>query len=256
MPRSRSLQAAAVLLGLLVVASGASAQTRWVVDSKASLAWWQINPHLHHLWATTCPGEPSWRPGEGRSSGWAINPALELAESGYGLVDDTVHVPKYPRHRIHAGVCAEAVRGDVVATDTVHWRGVHGKVAVVAEALIMGESMRDVSMHRVLQTGQHPEITFALDSFVGMTRRGDTLSGRAVGTLTIRGVAKPTTAAVRAFPDQGGMRVLAKWRIPATDLLELAPGLEYIGLGVNTRLWKDFFMGTDLVLRPAAAAGD
>ncbi len=256
MPRSRSLQAAAVLLGLLVVASGASAQTRWVVDSKASLAWWQINPHLHHLWATTCPGEPSWRPGEGRSSGWAINPALELAESGYGLVDDTVHVPKYPRHRIHAGVCAEAVRGDVVATDAVHWRGVHGKVAVVAEALIMGESMRDVSMHRVLQTGQHPEITFALDSFVGMTRRGDTLSGRAVGTLTIRGVAKPTTAAVRAFPDAGGMRVLAKWRIPATDLLELAPGLEYIGLGVNTRLWKDFFMGTDLVLRPAAAAGD
>src|SRR5438132_6545877 len=113
MPRSRSLHAAAVLLGLLVVASAASAQTRWVVDSKASLAWWQINPHLHHLWATTCPGEPSWRPGEGRSSGWAINPALPLAETGYGLTDDTIHVPKYPRHRIHQGVCAEAVRGDV-----------------------------------------------------------------------------------------------------------------------------------------------
>src|SRR2546425_12029730 len=76
---------------LVGVASAGHGQARWVVEPTTSLAWWQMVPHLHHLWATTCPGEPSWRPGEGRSSGWAINPALELAESGYGLIDDTVH---------------------------------------------------------------------------------------------------------------------------------------------------------------------
>ncbi len=254
--RSRWLHPAAALLGLLFVASAAHAQARWVVDSKLSLAWWQVVPHLHHLWATTCPGEPSWRPGEGRSSGWAINPALPLAEAGYAISMDTIQVPKYPRHRVHEGVCAEAVRGEVVAPDTVRWRGVHGTVAVVAEALIMGESMRDVSMHRVMQTGQHPEITFALDSLVGMTKRGDTLVGNAMGVVTIRGVVKPTTASVKAFHDAGGMRVLAKWHIPAQDLLELAPGLHYIGMGAETRFWKLFFMGVDLVLRPAAASGN
>ena len=120
----------------------------------------------------------------------------------------------------------------------------------------MGESMRDVSMHRVLQAAQHPEITFALDSLVGMTKRGDTLSGSAVGTITIRGVAKPTRAALKAFPDAGGMRVLARWRIPPIDLYEFTPGLRYIDLGVQTKFWKDFFMGVDLVLRPAAASGN
>jgi len=45
---------------------------------------------------------------------------------------------------------------------------------------------------------------------VGLTKQADTLFGSAVGTLTVRGVQKPTTIAVRAFPVAGGMRVLAK----------------------------------------------
>jgi hypothetical protein len=45
--------------------------------------------------------------------------------------------------------------------------------------------------------------------------------------------------------------VLAKWRVPVLTLLKLAPRLEYVSLA-NTRVWKDFFMGADLVLHPEA----
>ena len=49
------------------------------------------------------------------------------------------------------------------------------------------------------------------------------------------------------------MRVLAKWRVPAATLqLELIPKIRYLGLGVNTLIWQDFFMGADVVLRPEA----
>ena len=250
--RLRRRTLAAALVGLLAAAGAAPAQTRWVVDPKTSLAWWQVSPHLNHLWATTCPGEPSWRPGEGRSSGWNINPYLELPRTGYANVEDTVHVPLYPRHRVHP-VCVEAVRGVVVVPDTVHWRGMRGKVDVRGDALITGETVRDVMMHQVLETAQFPEISFTLDSLVDMSKQADTLRGSAVGTLTVRGVQRPTTAAVKAFPEAGGMRVLAKWRVWAPDLmLQLTPKLNYLGLGVNTAIWRDVFMGADLVFRPEA----
>ena len=145
--------------------------------------------------------------------------------------------------------------GQVVAPDTVHWLGVHGSVAVLVDALISGEAMRDVMMHQIMHTEAYPEVQFALDSLVGMIRQGDTLVGSAVGTLTIRTVQKPIVAAVTAFPDSGGLRVLAKWRFPARLLLlEFTPALNYLGLGANTYLWHDFFMGADLVLRPSGIA--
>src|SRR5882672_8525183 len=57
-----------LLIGCLLLTgpAAAHAQMRWVVDSRSSLAWWQVSPNLNHLWATTCPGDSSWRPGEGR----------------------------------------------------------------------------------------------------------------------------------------------------------------------------------------------
>jgi hypothetical protein len=242
---------AAALIGLLAAAA-AQAQTRWVVDSKASLAWWQMSPNLNHLWATTCPQERSWRPGENRSSGWTIDPKLKMPRSGYGNVEDTVHVPLFPRPHV-TDVCSEAVEGQVLLPDTMGWRGAHGQVAVRSDALITGEAMRDVTMHQVMETFRFPEIIFALDSVVGITQEADTLFGRAVGTLTLGGRPVPTTAAVKSFPEAGGMRVLAKWRIPATDLqVEFFPRLHSYGLGVNTLIWRDLFMGADLVFRPEA----
>jgi len=260
MVRSRSLHKvrrrtlATALVGLVTAVAAVPAQTHWTIDPKTSIAWWQMSPHLNHLWATTCPGDPDWRPGEGRSSGFTINPKLKLPRTGYANVDDTVHVPMYPRHTV-SPVCQEAIRGEVVVPDTLHWRGVLGTVAVHGDALVTGEAMRDVMMHQVMQTMLHPEIDFVLDSLVGMTKQADTLVGHAMGTLTVSGVPKRIDAALKAFPDAGGMRVLVKWRMPATALLELAPKLHYLGLGVTTHIWHTFFMGADLMFRrgPATA---
>jgi hypothetical protein len=239
------------LAGLLVPVS-VHGQGRWVVDSKSSLAWWQMSPNLNHLWATTCPADRNWRPGESRSSGWHINPRIKLPTYGYGNVEDTVHVPLFPRDTVRP-FCVQAVRGEVVVADSVHWTGVHGMVAVESDALITGEAMRDVMMHQALESAQYPEIQFTLDSLVGVTKQGDTLRGSAVGTFLLREMPRPIVAAVQVFPDAGGLRVLAKWHIPATDLKELTPMIHRLGLGVNTQLWKTFFMGADIVFRHAAA---
>ena len=260
MPGSRSLPAplrrtlAAAFVGLLPAV--AIAQTRWTIDPKSSLVWWQMSPHLNHLWATTCPQEPSWRPGENRSPGWHIDPRLRLPEKGFSNVDDTVNVPLYPRDDV-TPVCAEAVQGQVVLPDTVTWRGASAQLNVTAEALISGEAMRDIMMHQVLETKKFPSIQFTLDSLVGLTKDGDALVGNAVGTMTVRGVQEPVTASVRAFPDAGGMRVLARWRVPAETLMhELVPKLRYLGLGGNTNLWHDFFMGADLVFHTGTAVAN
>jgi hypothetical protein len=247
---SRSLPAA--LVGLLLAVATPQAQTVWAVDRKASLAWWQVSPHLNHLWATTCPQEPSWYPGEGRTQGFTIRPPSP--QTGYANTPDTVHVPLYPRYQVGV-VCTEAVIGRVVLPDTVKWQGARGEVTVRADALVTGEGMRDVVMRQVLEIQAFPEIRFTLDSLVNMTRHGDTLFGGAVGSLTVRGVPQRTTAAVKAFPEAGGMRVLAKLRIPAAMLKDLVPRLHYLGgLGLNAKLWLDFFMGADLVFRPEATA--
>jgi hypothetical protein len=126
---------------------------------------------------------------------------------------------------------------------------------VKPDALVTGQAMRDNAMHRVLQTAQFPDIRFTLDSLVGLTKQADTLFCSAVGSLIVREVPHPTTADVKAFPEAGGMRVLAKWRVSAGMLqIELVPKLHYMGLGANTLIWHDFFMGADLVFRPEATA--
>jgi polyisoprenoid-binding protein YceI len=243
---------AAALVGLFLVSTvAADAQSRWTIDKKVSLVWWQVSPHLNHLWATTCPNEPSWRPGDNRSPGWAIRPDLKLPSGGNNNNDDTVHVPLWPRDRPHP-VCTEAVQGVLVLPDTVTWRGATGQVKVLAEALVTGEGMRDILMHACLETKSFPEIAFILDSLVDMTRKGNEVTGTAMGSLKIRGMVKPTIATVRAFPDAGGgTRVLVKWVIDAHDLSsDWTPRLKHLGLGSKTNLWHYFFMGADLVFHP------
>jgi hypothetical protein len=244
-------------VGLLPTVAVPQASTRWVVEPRTSLAWWQVNPTLNHLWATTCTADRGWRPGEGRSSGWDITSgSLKLPKTGYANVSDTVHVPLYPRLQVH-GVCQQAVSGHIDVADTVHWRGIHGLVVVRVAALTTGEAMRDEMMREILNATQYQDFLFRLDSVVDLTKVADTLVGRAVGMLTVRAIPRPLTAAVKAFPDSGGMRVLAKFRIPANDLHDYTPSINSVGLGVNTKLWKDFFFGIDIVLRPPdETAGD
>jgi YceI-like domain len=250
-PGSRSLPAPlrrpliAALASLLPTM--AVAQHNWRVDPKTSLVWWQMSPHLNHLWGTTCAEDRSWRPGENRSPGWRINPRLKLPETGFGSADDTVNVPLFPRDEVEA-VCSEVVMGEVDLPDTVTWRGAHGSVTVKADGIVSGQEMRDALMHQVLETRTFPDISFTLDSIVGMKKEPDAIVGSALGILNIRGVQQPIVASLRVFPDAGGIRVLAKWRMPADTLShKIIPKIRIFGLGSNTAIWHDFFMGADLI---------
>ena len=250
--RRSGRRAALFVYPFFLLAAHAQSQVVFTVDHKASLAWWQVSPHLNHLWATTCPEDPSWYPGEGRSSGWSdIRPPSP--KTGYANVADTMNVPLYPRYAVDTD-CTEAVAGQILLPDTVTWRGARGEVTVRANAMVTGEGIRNGLMRQVLETTTHPDIQFTLDSLVDVTRQRDTLFGKAVGTLTVRGQRRPTLAAFKAFPEAGGLRVLAKWRIPAPDLYDFVPKINYLGLGVRTRFWQVFFMGADLVLRREAPA--
>jgi hypothetical protein len=235
------------LLGALLVASGAAAQQRWAVEPQSSLAWWQINPHMSHLWATTCPAEPSWRPGEGHTGGWSFADALRMPiDAG---ISDTINVPLYPRYEAR-DICGDAVRGTVVAPDTATWRGVRGEFVVRANALVTGMRQRDEFAHRILETEKYPDLRFVLDSLTDVRRVGDSLAGTAFGVLTVHGVAQPMRASVTAFSEGGGLRVLAKMRTPARDLVrEYGLSTVALGLGIGVRIWQDLFMGVDLLLR-------
>lgn len=240
------------LLGLVALQTDLRAQTRWTVAPRASLAWWQINPHLNHLWATTCPEEPSWRPGEGRSSGWQINPGLKAPQGGYSAtLLDSAYIPLYPRLKVRS-ICAEAVKGHVSLPDTLNWRGASGEIIVKAEEIVGGDNNRDnYAREAVLTTNRYPVITFRIDSVVNVSRNLDTLRGTAVGTFTLRNVEKPVTAAVQSWPEAGGHRVLGRFHIPAQDLVpEYGISKFALGLGVGVKIWKELWVGVDLLMRP------
>jgi hypothetical protein len=244
------LRRTCVLVACLIgVGQQASSQTRLRVDPKASLAWWQINPHLGHLWATTCPQEPSWRPGEGRSAGWTGSGMPEIPHGNAG-VNDTTIVPLYPRYEA-LSVCTEAVSGQVLVADTTEWKGIRGDIRVRANALMTGERRRDEYTHQaILQSDKHEEIRFLIDSVVNVSRVADTIRGTAVGTFSFLGKPRPMEAGVQAWPELGGLRVQSKFHIDASDLTGLYEISRFVlGLGVSTKIWYHVFMGVDVVLR-------
>jgi len=149
-------------------------------------------------------------------------------------------------------VCTEAVEGLVLVADTVTWRVLRGAVAVKGKALVTGEDRRDAyARGAILHTDWYPEVRFTIDSLVGMTRHADTLRGTAMGVLSLHGVKQPMTAAIRAWPEAGGLRVLGKLRVPARALTsEYGFSRLALGIGVVSKIWEYLFMGVDLLLRP------
>ena len=238
----------AVLTMLVLVPGAAAAQTtHWVVDTTLSLAWWQINPHMNHLWATTCPADPSWRPGEGRNSGWLDAGPLKLP-NGYAAVVDTV-VPLFPR-KWPFPLCKSAVRGEVVTADTVDWRGTRGLITVRADSLETGYDRRDIYARRaVLETNKYPDLRFSIDSLADV-RPGDTLSAVVVGVFELRDVKRAVTGPVRAWHEAGGLRVTARFDIDPNDMI-VVYGMSRVslGLGVGSKIWKTLHVGVDVVLK-------
>jgi hypothetical protein len=176
---------------------------------------------------------------------------------GYAGVSDTVNVPLYPRYEARS-ICTKAVEGEIFTPDTVRWRGVTGEIVVRADALLTGSEDRDTfTRQAVLETSRYPEIRFTIDSVMDVTRQADTLRGTAVGLFQLRDVTTQMTAAVQTWPEAGGLRVLAKFRVPATSLTtEYGLSRFALGLGVGVRIWQDLFMGVDLLLRQDAPARD
>jgi polyisoprenoid-binding protein YceI len=244
----RSFPAAALVCALAAaIPVSASAQTRYRANPSESLAWWQLNPHLNHLWATTCQGDPSWRPGEGVSVGQAAAYVRSLQKRfGYAAIMDTI-IPLYPRRRVRA-VCDDAVQAEVTVGDTVRWQNVKGRVAIQASSINTGLKMRDDFLHGLIGADRYREITFQIDSLVSV-QPGDTIKAVAVGVLSVHGVSQPLRIPVTAFHEADGLRVMGQVMQPASALTDVY-GLSRmkLGLGVGLNLWKELHMGIDIVL--------
>jgi hypothetical protein len=236
-------------LGLF--AGRAHAQQTLTVNQPMSLAWWQVNPHLNHLWATTCPSDPSWRPGEGRSMSWAQQFLTMRSKTGYANVKDTI-IPLYPRRRARS-LCESAVSGSITASDTADWTGVKGTIAIQVEKLTTGVDMRDrYARESILNTKAYPNVKFTIDSLSHLTKaRGDTLVGTVYGVLELHGVSHPASAPLKTWREPAGRRVTAKFMLPAGDLTDVYNMSKYsLGLGVGGVVWDEIWLGVDVILKP------
>ena len=224
---------------------------RWAVDGRTSLAWWQVDPNYGHLWATTCPSDPSWQPGEGRDAGLRVDYDTR-PQTVFSARSDS-RIPLFPRGAV-TPVCRQAVRGEISADDTGRWRGVRGTVTVAADSLFTGLSLRDAYARRaVLQTGRYPELRFTIDSLVDV-QPGDTVRATAVGVFEAHGARHPARASLVAWRDSAGFRVRAQFSVPATALVEeFSMSRWALGMGVVSRRWNTVHMGIDVILRPAGS---
>jgi hypothetical protein len=164
---------------------------------------------------------------------------------------DTI-IPLYPRRRVRP-LCPDGVSGNITASDTSAWRGVHGLVTVKGNALVTGLDMRDVYARKtVLKTQTYPNIQFAIDSLNPSDVRGDTLRGTVYGQFIAYEKPRPMSARFRAWHEGGGLRVQSQFMIEAQDLINFY-GLSQLtmGLGVGGMIWRELHMGVDVVLVPA-----
>jgi hypothetical protein len=240
------------VVALLRLSAALPAQkTHFIVQPATSLAWWQMNPHLNHLWATSCPADKDWRPGDGVGLSLAQGLVKQRSKRvGSGNVLDTV-VPLYPR-KVVADNCVEAVRGEIAVDDLKTLRGARGKIIIELAQLSLGKPMYDKYERSILQTDAFPTAEFKIDSMT-LVQPGDTTHATAFGVFELHGVARPVAIPVRAWKDPAGIRVQGKFSIPAFDLIEVYGFSKYkLGLGVTNLIWKYLSMGIDVIMKPTA----
>lgn len=247
----RSLKLVTVLafVGSGAVAELSAQSRRLAVESKTSLAWWQIDPHYEHLWATTCPADPSWQPGEGRDPGQYTDYATRPKTIAAARSD--ARIPLFPRYRVRSN-CRQALRGEVAIEDPIRMRGVRGTITLIADSLFTGLEMRDAYARRVImETGRHPEITFTIDSLVDV-QQGDTIRAKAAGSFRLHGGTHPMLAPLVAWRDPAGLRVQAQFAFPAPMLVNEFQMTKWgLGMGVVMKRWKTIHVGVDVILNPA-----
>lgn len=241
----------AAMAGALAAQSSSARSGRWSIKGRESLAWWQVEPNYGHLWATTCPGDPSWSAGESRSSGYAYRDENIAVSAKLGT-----RIPLFPRGTV-TPVCSDAIHGDLTIADTVHWRGVSGTIEIDAHSLTTGADFRDAYAQKaVLKSNAYPTISFAIDSLTEVHVEGDTIRATAIGTLILVGKNHPKSGRVVAWRVPGGLRVRAQLQVPAKDMINVFGMSKFaLNMGVVLGRWDTLYMGIDIILKaPSAGA--
>jgi polyisoprenoid-binding protein YceI len=228
-------------------AAGAQTPVRWVVEPRSSLAWWQIDPHYNHLWATTCPDDPSWQPGEGRSPGYYID-YLRRPDTEDNDESDP-RVPLYPRRHVRA-LCRAAVTGVITLSDPTAYNSARGTITIMTDSLVTGLNLRDAfARKQVFQTYTYPHLRFTIDSLVNV-QQGETIHATAVGTFEIHGTRHTVRAPAKITSEAGGLRVQAQFQERAKALTrEYGLPETALGMGVTIGRWRTVHMGVDLLLK-------
>src|SRR5262249_23166171 len=96
------------------------------------------------------------------------------------------------------------------------------------------------------------QIIFTIDSLKDIKHGGgDTVHATAVGSLFLHGTNAPLTVPIVAWHDGGGFRVRGRWYMSGNDLWRrYGISKMALGLGVGMGIWKQLWMGVDLVLHP------
>lgn len=241
----------AVVAGALVAQSGGRSST-WSVKGRESLAWWQIEPNYGHLWATTCPGDPSWSAGESRTSGYNFR---DEGIAVTGVLQS--RIPLFPRSAV-TPVCSDAVHGDITIADTANWRGISGTIVIDSDKLTTGADFRDAYAKKaVMKSNAFPTITFDIDSLTDVRVEGDTIRGTAVGTLTLIGKTHAKTGRIVAWRVPDGLRVRGQIQVPARDMTEVFGMSKFaLNMGVVLGRWDTLYMGIDVILKAPSSASD
>jgi hypothetical protein len=248
---------ALALLSLVAGVQQSSAQSAagaaLSVDKQRSLVWWQIDPHFGHLWASSCPKDPSWQPGEGHSAGHYLNYAARPRISTNKASEE--RIPLFPRRTVRPN-CRQAISGTFSVADANRWTGFKGTITVRPDSIDTGADFRnDFAKKYVYSTNSHPTITFAIDSLTQVTIAGDTVNAVAVGTFQLRGVQKLTRVQVRGVRETSGMRVRGMFAMPSHELRDRYGVSQWaLGAGVGLKLWDTLFMGFDFILTPTDGA--
>ncbi len=237
------------LLPLLAGSAGAQSQIRYEIAPRSSLAWWQIDPNYGHLWSTTCPDDPNWQAGEGRSPTAPVNFKTRKRHVASASADRDRDVPMYPRLEVY-DVCRDAVRGGLTTSDTITWRDVRGEVIVLPDSLDTGLGMRTLYARKsIFQTHKFRNIRFVLDSLSNLQRSSDTIYAVVHGMLELHGVQNRITSDVKAWPEAGGLRVQSFYEFPAGDLTGVYK-MSKMALEMGTALgrWNTVYFGIDAIL--------
>jgi hypothetical protein len=250
---TRPIWLALVSLLFCALPGAAQAPASFQIDKTRSLVWWQIDPHFGHLWASSCPNDPSWQPGEGHSAGhylnYAARPKIATTKSSES------RIPLFPRRTVRPN-CRQAVSGTFTASNASQWQNFKGVIKILPDSIDTGADFRNAFAHKyVYHTDVHPAISFTVDSLTSVVVAGDTVNAVAVGIFELRGVKKQTRVQVRGIKEPSGMRVRGMFAMPSAELRDRYGVSQWaLGAGVGLKLWDTLFMGFDVILTEAEAS--